>query len=293
MTGHIILFGKNGQLGYELCRSLACLGEVTALDYPEIDFTHPEQLSSLITAEKPSLVVNAAAYTAVDRAESEPEIARLINGDAPGVMAESCSRIGAGFIHYSTDYVFDGKKGTPYTEKDETHPLNAYGLTKLAGERSVLAAGGSSWIFRTSWVYSNRRDSFVSKVIEWSANRTSLRIVTDQVSNPTWARALAEATSLALAAGIRDIRGWMQQTAGLYHLAGSGYASRLEWAREILAVHQAGNPGRAVALEPASSSEFPTPALRPEFTALDCGLFANTFGIRLPEWRLSLGQAMA
>jgi dTDP-4-dehydrorhamnose reductase len=288
----ILLLGKNGQLGWELRRTLACLGDVTALDYPEVDFTHPDQLADLVRSEKPGLVVNAVAYTAVDRAESEAETARLINAVTPEVLAEAAKMVGAGFIHYSTDYVFDGEKGSPYTESDQTNPLNAYGSTKLGGEQAVAAAGGAAWVFRTCMVFSNRRDSFVAKVLQWSRGQKVLRVVSDQVGSPTWARALAEATSLALAMGRTDLPGWMSQTSGLYHLAGDGSASRLDWAREILALDPHREEQVTESIEPAASSEFTTPARRPLFSALDCQRFYTTFGFRLPPWQVSLGLAM-
>jgi dTDP-4-dehydrorhamnose reductase len=288
----ILLLGKNGQLGWELRRTLACLGEVLALDFPEVDFTHPELLAALVRSEKPALVVNAVAYTAVDRAESEAESVNRINAQTPGAMAEEAQKIGAGFIHYSTDYVFDGEKGSPYTEGDDPHPLNVYGCTKLGGEQAVQAAGGRAWIFRTSWVFSNRRESFVAKVLQWSRGQKKLRVVSDQIGSPTWARALAEATSLALARGGADLPDWMAQTRGLYHLAGEGSASRLEWAREILSLDTHPEEQVTETIEPAASSEFPTPATRPLYTALDCGRFAATFGFRLPSWQVSLQLAM-
>ena len=196
----IFILAKNGQLGWELCRTLAPLGEIIAVDYPKIDLQHPETVCDLIREVKPSLVVNAAAYTAVDQAETEHERARKINAMAPGVLAQECKRLGAMFFHYSTDYVFDGSKGTPYSESDLTNPLNVYGETKLDGERMVQAAGGAYLIFRTSWVYSMRgQEGFLRKVLQWSRQQETLRMVTDQVSGPTWARMLAEATAQIVA----------------------------------------------------------------------------------------------
>ncbi len=230
----ILLLGKNGQLGWEFQRTLPPLGELTALDWPEVDFTKPETLREVVHRLQPQVIINAAAYTAVDRAETEVGICRAINAEAPAVLADEARKQHAVLIHYSTDYVFDGNKGAAYLEEDKPAPLNTYGETKLNGEQNVQQAGEAFWIFRTSWVYSSRRDSFVSKVLEWSRQKKSLKIVSDQVGGPTWCRMLAEVSTLALVQGRQDPYEWVKQTAGLYHLSGSGFASRLEWAQEIL-----------------------------------------------------------
>ncbi len=287
----ILLIGNHGQLGWELERTLATLGPVTALDYPEIDLTDTRNASALVRDLRPDVVVNAAAYTAVDKAESEREAAFALNAAAPRALAEETARLGAALIHYSTDYVFDGAKGAPYTEDDLPAPLNVYGESKLAGEQSVLEAGGAALVFRTAWVYSLRRPSFVTKVLSWAQKNPVLRIVDDQVSNPTWARALAEATAQILAQALVDGAplDWLGERAGLYHLAGGGYASRLAWAREIVSLGGLANPPL---VEAAKSAEFPTPAQRPLFSALDCSKFEATFGLRLPPWREALHLAM-
>lgn len=288
----ILLFGKIGQLGWELRRVLAPLGEVRALDYPEIDLTHPEEVRPLVEEYRPHVIVNATAYTAVDRAESEHELAMAINTAAPGIMAEEAARVGAGIIHFSTDYVFNGKKGSDYVESDEPDPLNIYGLSKLGGERAIAEVGGAYLILRTSWVYSRRRDSFVMKVLEWSRAQTSLRIVADQVSNPTWCRMLAEVTGQLLAGSGGDPAGWLRERQGIYHLAGAGSASRFEWARAILELDPAREEQTAREILPARTEEFPTPALRPLHSALNCDLFAHTFNLQLPDWRQVLPLAM-
>lgn len=289
----IVLFGKHGQLGWELERLLPLLGDVTALDRASADLRDLDGLQTTLAAVKPDLVINASAYTDVDRAEREPDLAMKVNARAPGVMAETSRTLGAIFIHYSTDYVFDGSKTTPYTESDPTGPLNTYGRSKLEGERNIQQAGGAFLILRTSWVYSLRGNSFVNKVLGWSRTNSSLRVVEDQVSGPTWARMLAQATVLLLASQGLDRYGSFQERSGIYHLAGSGYASRYEWARQILA----GDPRRseqvAQTLEPGRTAEFPTPAVRPLFSALDCTLFEETFGLRLPPWLPTLELAMA
>ncbi len=292
MTMRILLLGNTGQLGWELERSLAPLGQVNACDYPDIDLADLRSLRQLIQSCQPQLIVNAAAYTAVDRAESEPELAYLINAAAPAAMAEEARNAGAAFIHYSTDYVFDGLKGSPYLENDSPHPLGVYAQTKLAGEQAVQQVGGAYLILRTSWVYSLRRDSFVTKVLHWAHGNPPLRLVTDQVSGPTWARMLAEATSLVIAQGRHDPIGYLSQHAGLYHLAGSGYCSRYEWGQQVLTLYSHPEELRVHDVSPALTAEFPTPAARPAFSALNCDHFARTFHFQLPDWSLALMLAM-
>lgn len=288
----ILLLGKNGQLGWELRRALAPLGELEALDYPEIDLAKPEDLCRAVRQSQPQALVNATAYTQVDRAESEPDLAMQINAAAPGELARCASAIGAVFIHYSTDYVFDGRAGRPYHEDDPPNPLSVYGRSKLAGEQAVASAGSAYLILRTSWVYSLRRDSFVKKVLGWSRQNPTMRVVADQTGNPTWARMLAEATAMLLARGAPHIFDWIYERRGLYHLAGSGAASRLEWAREILKLDP--DPAAQVCREllPAATSDFPTPAVRPLYSALDCSRFEAAFGLRLPPWQEALRLAM-
>ena len=286
---HILLLGKIGQLGWELHRCLLPLGKVQALDYPEIDLARPESLREVIRTSAPDVIVNATAYTAVDKAESEHDLASTINAAAPAMIAEESKKIGAVLIHYSTDYVFDGKKGTPYVETDMPNPLNVYGASKLAGEQAVQAAGGAYLILRTAWVYSLRRDSFVTKVLQWGRQNETLRIVDDQISNPTWARMLAEITGLILARGI----GHTKERKGLYHLAGDGFASRLQWAKQILELDPNRYEQRVKEILPASTSEFPTPAQRPLFSALNCELFSKSFELQMPVWQDALARAVA
>ena len=285
----IFILAENGQLGWELCRTLAPLGEIIALDYPKIDLAHPENVCEMVRHLQPNLVVNAAAYTAVDRAETERERARKINAIAPGLLAEECKSLGAMFVHYSTDYVFDGSKGSVYVESDLTNPLSVYGESKLEGEQLVQAAGGAYLIFRTSWVYSMRGPGgFISKVLQWSRQQETLRMVTDQISNPTWARMLAEATAQIVARGQDHVT----EHAGLYHLAGSGFASRFEWAKKILELDPNMNEQITKEIFPARTADFPTPAVRPLFSALDCSKFESTFNLRLPYWETALRLAM-
>jgi dTDP-4-dehydrorhamnose reductase len=286
---NVLLLGNTGQLGWELNRTLQPLGTLVALDHPQIDMADPDSIRKTVRDVLPDLIVNATAYTAVDKAESEPELANAINGLGPGVLAEEARKLQALLIHYSTDYVFDGAHTAPYCDTDLPNPINEYGRSKLAGEQAIQAAQGHYLIFRTAWVYSLRRDSFVSKVMGWARRNEVLRVVDDQVSNPTWARMLAEATSLVLARGSDYVR----ERTGLYHLAGAGFASRYAWAHEILRLDPAKQEHRLKQLLTAVSSEFPTPALRPLFSALDCQKFIAVFGFALPPWKTALELALA
>jgi dTDP-4-dehydrorhamnose reductase len=284
----ILLFGKYGQLGWELQRTLACLGAVSAVDYPEVDFKKPDSLTPIVQEANPDLIVNAVAYTDVDKAERESDIARMVNAISVGVLAEEARNRNIPIIHYSTDYVFDGTKGTPYTEGDTQNPINVYGQTKLEGEKSIIQAGGDFLILRTSWVYSLRKGGFVNKVLEWSRQNKTLRIVDDQIANPTWARMLAEITAHIISTGLAGIH----DHPGVYHLAGSGFTSRFCWAKSILELDSCRNEQVCEQIIPVKTSAFPTPAQRPLFSALSCQLFLNTFGTQLPAWEESLKLAM-
>ncbi|MFZ5809328.1 MAG: dTDP-4-dehydrorhamnose reductase [Chloroflexota bacterium] len=289
----ILLLGKFGQLGWELQRCLGGLGDVVALDYPEIDLRQPSTVAEVIRNVSPQVMINATAYTAVDKAESEPDLAMEINAHAVGVLAQESEAIHAAFIHYSTDYVFDGNKGSPYVESDPPNPINVYGKSKLAGERFIQDVGGSHLIFRTSWVYSLRRESFVTKVLEWARRNEVLKIVDDQVSSPTWARVLAEATALLIARAPRNLHAWIGERRGIYHLAGSGACSRYEWAQAILENDPQPESRLAREVLPAKTADFPTPAQRPLYSPLNCEKFSATFNLRLPPWQESLQLAMA
>jgi dTDP-4-dehydrorhamnose reductase len=288
----ILLFGKNGQLGWELYRTLAALGEVIAYDFPEVDLSVGESFLGVIRSLRPEVIVNAAAYTAVDRAESEVERAFAVNARAPGLMAQEAQALGAALVHYSTDYVFDGRKGSLYIETDAPNPLGVYGRSKLEGERAVEHACHAYLTLRTSWVYSLRGDSFVAKVLQWSRQQPTLRVVDDQIGSPTWARTLAEATAQLLAMGGEDILGWIRERSGLYHLAGDGFASRFEWAQAILRYDPSKEKQVTRQILPARTADFPTPAQRPLFSALDCTKFRDAFGFRLPAWEQTLRLAM-
>jgi len=288
----IVLFGKNGQLGWEFQRILPILGEVIALGRDEVDVSDLHSVQKILNELKPNLIINASAYTEVDRAEIELELAMNINALAPAVMAEAARKQGAVFIQYSTDYVFDGKKDIPYTENDPTHPLNTYGRSKLMGEENIMQAGEAYLILRTSWVYSLRGNSFVNKVLGWARKNENLKIVSDQISSPTWARMLAGITSLMLAQNSANLFEVVLERRSVYHLAGAGYTSRYEWAKEIL-VNDPNRTEQVVRdLEPARSDDFPTTAVRPLFSALACTRFEDTFGLKLPNWNSTLKLAM-
>jgi dTDP-4-dehydrorhamnose reductase len=288
----ILLLGKFGQLGWELHRCLVPLGDLVAVDYPEINLLEIDSLVELIRQQRPRIIINATAYTAVDQAEIETEIAESINSVAPGILAELAKENHAGLIHYSTDYVFDGTKGSPYVEGDSPNPLGVYGASKLGGEKAIEDVDAAYLNLRTSWVYSLRRDSFVIKVLQWARTQTELRIVDDQISNPTWCRTLAGATAMLLAKSGKDPAAWINERRGLYHLAGDGYASRLDWARLILDYDQKKEQQVVVSIAAARTSEYPAPAERPLFSALDCQKFTDTFSIRLPQWQDALKLAM-
>lgn len=288
----ILLFGKTGQLGWELQRTLAPLGEVLAYGPDDIDLANLKSVETVIKKAAPQLIVNAAAYTAVDRAEEEAELAARINLHAPGVLAETARSIHAALIHYSTDYVFDGRKRSAYREDDLTNPLNVYGQTKLDGERAIRQVGGAHVILRTSWVYSLGSGGFVSKVLAWARKQETMRVVTDQVGSPTWARMLAEISSAMIARSLPDPVQFFEEKAGLYHLGGAGAVSRFDFTREILRLDPQAGEQIVQRVEPALTADFPTPAQRPLFTALDCSRFEETFGLCMPRWEKALELAM-
>jgi len=288
----VLLLGKHGQLGWELHRALAPLGDLFAIDFPVINMTSPEGIRQIIQNTHPDVIVNSTAYTRVDRSEREPELAFAINSDGPRILAEQAKKIGAAVIHYSTDYVFDGKKGSPYIESDFTNPLSVYGKSKLSGEQAISQVGGVYLILRTCWLYSLRANNFLTKVLRWSRQQDTLRIVEDQIGSPTWARMLAEATAELLAAGRDEVVGWIDERKGIYHLAGSGTASRLDWARATLRCDPDKDSQITRTIMPALSADFPTAAERPLFSALNCDHFMETFGLRLPDWESTLRLAM-
>lgn len=284
----ILLLGKIGQLGFELQRSLAPLGQVMALDFPEIDYTHPATLPAQVLAIKPDIIVNAVAYTNVDKAEEEPQIVNAINGEASGVLAKVAKEIRVPFIHFSTDFVFAGKSGGMYCETDLVNPLNTYGKSKLLGEQLIQEWGKNYLILRTSWLYSLRRETYVLKVLRWARTQSKMRVVTDQTGSPTSARMLAEITALALGMVKQGGYDWLEKRQGIYHLAGDGAASRFEFAQTILELDPKREEQVVTEILPASSEEFPTPARRPGDTSLNCDKFEQAFSLRLPPWKEAL-----
>ncbi len=289
---NLLLIGNTGQVGWELQRALAPLGALTPVDYPALNLLDPDGARALIRRLRPDVIVNAAAYTAVDRAEKERGMAHSLNAVAPGLLAEEAKAIGAAFIHYSTDFVFDGEKTTPYFENDPANPVSVYGKTKLDGEIAVEQVGGASITLRTAWVYSTRRESFVTKVLAWSRKFPELRMVTDQVGCPTWCRLLAEATAQVIAMGGRNLTPWLTERRGIYHLAGEGGCTRNEWAQAILKYDPHPEEQLTKTILPALSAEFPTPAARPPHAILNTDKFADTFGLRFPPWEEALKLAM-
>jgi dTDP-4-dehydrorhamnose reductase len=287
----ILLTGKNGQVGWELQRTLASLGRLTAVDRREMDLADPDSIIRVIREVRPDLIVNAAAYTAVDKAESEPDAAMAVNGVAPGIMAEEARRLNAAIIHYSTDYVFDGTKKTPYTEEDVPNPLNVYGKTKLAGERAVQAGGAPYLILRTSWVYGARGKNFLLTILRLARERDELKIVDDQVGAPTWCRLLAEVTSQITA---QFFSPWcrpavpMADAGGIYHAVSSGATSWHGFAAKILEGVHRGTTRAAPKLYPIATSEYPLPAARPRNSCLANEKLTRTYGLTMPSWEESL-----
>jgi dTDP-4-dehydrorhamnose reductase len=279
----ILLIGSAGQLGFELARVLPAYGDVVALDRAALDLADADALVAAVRGVRPRLIVNAAAYTAVDRAESEPGQADAINTRAPGILAEEARRAGALLIHYSTDYVFDGAAAAAYDELAAPNPVNAYGRSKLGGERAIAAAGALSLVLRTSWVYGRRGRNFLTTMRKLAVEREELKVVADQIGTPNWTRSLAEATALLVGRGGADLA----ERAGLYHLSGGGSTSWFDFARAIFA--EADRP-RVV---PITSAEYPTAARRPRNSVLASGKFADTFGFALPPWEEMLHACMA
>ncbi|MCI0913606.1 dTDP-4-dehydrorhamnose reductase [Pseudomonas putida] len=279
----VLVCGHNGQVAQALKTQLAGLGEVYLLGRDQLDLAQPEALREPLRQLAPALIINAAAYTAVDQAESEPDTAFAINGQAPGVLAEEALRLGAPLIHYSTDYVFDGEKATPYTEQDVPNPLGVYGRSKLAGEQAIAAVGGEHLILRTSWVYSLHGRNFLLTMQRLLQEKPQLRVVDDQIGAPTWATTIAHSTRLL-------IERWQAGGAGAwgtYHLTAQGQTSWFGFAQAIGEQLKArGLP--CAELLPIPSSDYPTPARRPANSRLDCSRLAGEWGVTLPHWQQAL-----
>ncbi len=288
----ILLFGKNGQVGWELQRMLAPLGEIVAVDQPEIDFMDLKQLRDFTFETKPDLIVNAAAYTAVDRAESEPEIAMRINGEAPGILAEVAKDLNAELVHYSTDYVFDGTKREPYSEEDEPNPLGVYGESKLAGDRAIEAVDGAYIILRTSWVYGSRGSNFYLTILRLANEREELRIVDDQVGCPTWCRSIAEVTADILTKAterhLGSIHSLFEEISGVYNYSSSGEVSWCDFAKSILENHPDRGTFKTQSVIPISSEEYPTSTSRPAYSVLLKERIQHTFGLAVTSWEEQL-----
>jgi len=308
MKPRILLTGKNGQLGREVERILAGRSELRALGRRELDLAKPDSIRREIRAFQPQIIINAGAYTAVDKAESEEPLARAINADAPAVMAEEAKRIGAALVHYSTDYVFDGTKNQPYLESDPTNPLSAYGRTKLAGEQAIRDAGGHYLIFRTEWVYATRGNNFPLTILRLATEREELRIVADQLGAPTWCRDIARSTAQVILDEWEPAAGtdFLASRSGIYHMTAAGQTSWFEFASAIFehlrrcAEHPAwvtaaigARPLIVKRLLPIATKDYPTPARRPAYSVLSNELLKQTFGIELPDWRVQFKTALA
>ncbi len=281
----ILLTGKNGQVGWELQRTLCVLGDVVALGSAELDLADADAIVRVVRAVEPDLIVNAAAYTAVDKAESEPELAMAVNGVAPGVLAEEAWRLNAPLVHYSTDYVFDGRKGMPYVETDEPCPLNVYGQSKLQGERAIQAVGGRHLILRTSWVYGTRGKNFLLTMQRLLRDRPEVKVVSDQFGAPSWSRWLAEVTQLLLAA--RDPGDFPKKDA-IYHLTPAGETSWFDFASEIKML-----TGGAAAVTAIPSADYPTPVQRPAHSVLSCKKIETDFSLFRSDWKALLEMCLA
>lgn len=289
-AGRILILGSTGQLGRELQRSFSGYAEVIARSREAVDFTVEEQLRSAVRTACPDVILNAVAYTAVDRAESEPDLAMAVNGHAPGVLAAEASRLGALFVHYSTDYVFDGTKAGAWEETDQPNPLNVYGASKLAGERAVERVGGKHLIFRTSWVYGPHGKNFLLTMLRLGKERDLLKVVDDQVGAPTTSRALADATHDIIGNILEGRSGVAESWTGVYHMTCGGSISWRGFADAIFARAENFLGGRVPTTTPIPTSEYPTPARRPQNSVLSNRKLNSAFGVQLPSWENALNQ---
>jgi len=287
MTKSILLIGSNGQVGQELQQILPSYGNVISVARPTVDFTEPETLRNIIKSKQPQIIINAAAYTAVDKAESEPELATAINATAPLILAEESQKLGAFLIHISTDYVFDGNGCRPYQETDATNPLSVYGKTKLTGEQAIRENCTNHLILRTAWVYGNfGKSNFVKTMVRLGAERPELRIVADQIGSPTWAKDIAAVIAEIIPHLNSDI-------AGTYHYTNSGVASWYDFAVAIFEeAQQLGFPLKVENIVPITTPEYPTPARRPPYSVLACGKISTLLGKYPPHWRQQLRQML-
>ncbi|MBB2932394.1 dTDP-4-dehydrorhamnose reductase [Paraburkholderia silvatlantica] len=288
----ILLTGVNGQVGFELARSLQGLGRVVAADRNMLDLSDLDAVRRIVMDVKPQLIVNPAAHTAVDNAESEPDAAMRLNAHAPAVLAEAAKQLGAGLVHYSTDYVFDGTKDGAYVETDATNPQNVYGASKLAGEQAIEASGCAHLILRTSWVYGTRGKNFLLTMLRLGGQRDELSVVADQIGSPTWSNTIAALTANVLAqlTAASDGAEWWKRHSGVYHLTANGATS---WHGFAEAIFEASDLPRKPAVKAIPASAYPTPAKRPGNSQLSNDKLAQVFGLRAPEWREALRLCMA
>ena len=283
----ILLIGRVGQVGWELQRTLAPLGSVVAIDFPEIDLTDGQSIRKWIKDVRPNIVVNAAAYTAVDKAETEPELAMKINAIAPEILAEESKEQGALLVHYSTDYVFDGTKTEPYTEEDIPNPLSVYGRSKWAGDQAIQSIDGNHLIFRLCWVYGNRGKNFMLTIMRLAKEREELRVVCDQIGSPTWSRMIAESTALVL----KQV-GRSDERKGLYHLSSGGSTSWHGFAQAIVNL-MAPAERKCREVQAITADQYPTPAKRPAYSVIAHTKLERIFALRLPSWQDSLELMLA
>jgi len=299
MNGRILLTGVTGQVGGELIRALSSMGEVVAPGRDELDLADAASVRERVRAVRPRWIVNPGAYTAVDKAESEPDLAYAINAEAVRALGEGASEVGAAVIHFSTDYVFEGTGTTPYRESDATGPVSVYGASKLAGELALAEAGAGYMIFRTSWVYGATGKNFLRTILKAARERDRLRVVADQYGAPTWSRDLARMTARVMGrvedlSGEKGLAGAMKEFQGVYHAAGSGETTWHGFAVETIAKLRQREPETKLAeVDAIVTAEYPTPAKRPVNSRLNCERLAERFGWRMMDWRDSLGEVMA
>ncbi|MBW4684012.1 MAG: dTDP-4-dehydrorhamnose reductase [Komarekiella atlantica HA4396-MV6] len=284
----ILLTGVTGQVGWELQRTLITLGEVISVGRCQMDLAQLNTIRRIIREVQPDLIINPAAYTAVDQAESEPDLVMAINSIAPGAIAEEAKRLGAAMIHYSTDYVFDGLNTTPYTEADKPNPQNVYGMTKLAGEQAIMAVGVPYLILRTSWIYGLRGKNFLLTMQKLAQEREEIRVVNNQIGAPTWSRLIAEATAQILSQARQNVSGFIASKSGIYHLTANGQTSWYGFAKAIFDHNFQQSERKLQRLIAITSKEYPTAASRPAYSLLNSEKLYNTFGLILPEWQKSL-----
>jgi dTDP-4-dehydrorhamnose reductase len=291
MNRTILVTGVNGQVGFELVRALQGLGRVIAADRTLLDLSNLDQVRTVVRDVRPALIVNPAAYTAVDKAESEAELAMRINGEAPGVLAEEAKRLGAALIHYSTDYIFNGEKDGAYVEEDPADPPNVYGRTKLAGEQAIAATGVHHLTFRTSWVYGSRGKNFLLTMLRLGAQRPELKVVADQFGAPTWSKTIATLTAHVVAqAFAADDMQWWRQRSGVYHLSATDATS---WHGFASAIFELANLESRPTVLPIPASDYPTPATRPSNSRMSNEKLMRVFGLEAPCWREALQLCLA